>query len=1194
MLTGPLSLKSLAMRDQVSFVRAARRPNLLERRNIAAVGLLASLALFVVVSLTAFSSSPSAAVVLPLEVLGPDGHTVSAVVNVSDPSGVTKLWVKGMAMDFVYSTQTKASVRVNGGSWIPVDNSRATCEYPESDYGCIGSNIGTIRFTLPISGIVQGVNQIDFRFNGTDGMSAGYRVLDFNLVRSNGTKVLPPSTFQNDDPSAWTAPRPAAADIAEGKRLWEEATLIGSPLPNAGLMRAACADCHERGGKDLKYFAYSNKSIVARSVFHGLSQADGERIASYIRSLNVEAHGRPWNPPYQPGPGLDSKPVEEWSAGAGLEWVLDDDKDMIPYVFPDANRKLVASTRSTLNMREIPIAFQLPNWNQWLPRVHPLDGYGPQFANSEGYKVFSEEIPAAMQGYPQSKSIQDTRIADLLQRANHYTQNFARPWTEATTRAQVDADVSLQQWQIVKMWEFAQEYKIEDVVDEIYPVDAKGREHGEVRGWPGMAMFAFLIAPHMVHRDQADGLGPYRDQWSNKYFSTAWYQLQMTVNPGFRESTASRPIDWKYHLPHIDNVDEHFQVDQTMRHLTAYMKSLQIFDNADGAGESTGWHWRDITPAYLWYQEVGYGTNRGALNRTEFKDVIEPVLDAWITKTEEFSPNDWCRGEAPFCLSPTSFDPRTVRDGYFLVNQEYATQMYRLIPEFDRIGVDPAILSRMADWAQVAWPKVDWHSLYSGGNDGGNSAPTVSLSSPANNSSFEVGSSIVMKATAADADGSVARVEFWLGNNRLSTDTSAPYEYTWVPSSAGSYSVTARATDDKGLTTTSTARTVTITGASLPQSSQSINLKQGWNLVSSWVQPASPGMSAVFDAIKSEILLVKDEAGRQYHPPSGLNTIGNWTASAAYEVYANSPQTLRLSGYEVSASQSLALAAGWNHLSFPRRSSIPIVDALAGLGGKVNIVKDVSGKVYYPAYSINEIGSLQPGQGYKIHLSADGQLTYPSASGKDGEDIQTKVVSQASSAVLVVEAGGVADGTLVSVESHDGTAVGDGVVQNGIALIHLRGDDPFTTASVEGVEEGQVLTLTFANADGTRLDGVDVEEVRSGLDGSLSPDGMIRYSTDAVIIAKIAELPGQSSLEQNFPNPFQNETSIRYSLPEDGHVRLDVYNVAGQHVAVLVDETQNAGWHTVAFDARDRASGLYLYRLVTDDTITHKQMLLRK
>src|SRR5205085_3214352 len=98
-------------------------------------------------------------------------------------------------------------------------------------------------------------------------------------------------------------------------------------------IRARCADCHARDGRDLKYFGFSNESIIARSSFHGLSDLEGRQIASYIRSLPVPSPGRPWNPPYQPGPGLDAQPVANWAAGAGLNWVADSDSAILPFIF---------------------------------------------------------------------------------------------------------------------------------------------------------------------------------------------------------------------------------------------------------------------------------------------------------------------------------------------------------------------------------------------------------------------------------------------------------------------------------------------------------------------------------------------------------------------------------------------------------------------------------------------------------------------------------------------------------------------------------------------------------------------------------------------------------------------------------------------------------------------------------------------
>ena len=79
--------------------------------------------------------------------------------------------------------------------------------------------------------------------------------------------------------------------------------------------------------KDLAYFSYSNNSIIERSKFHQLTEDEGKKIAAYIRSLDVLRHGRPWNPPYQPGKVIDKRPIEQWAAGAGIDAVLENDAD---------------------------------------------------------------------------------------------------------------------------------------------------------------------------------------------------------------------------------------------------------------------------------------------------------------------------------------------------------------------------------------------------------------------------------------------------------------------------------------------------------------------------------------------------------------------------------------------------------------------------------------------------------------------------------------------------------------------------------------------------------------------------------------------------------------------------------------------------------------------------------------------------
>jgi endo-1,4-beta-xylanase len=88
--------------------------------------------------------------------------------------------------------------------------------------------------------------------------------------------------------------------------------------------------------------------------------------------------------------------------------------------------------------------------------------------------------------------------------------------------------------------------------------------------------------------------------------------------------------------------------------------------------------------------------------------------------------------------------------------------------------------------------------------------------------------------------------------------------------------------------------------------------------------------------------------------------------------------------------------------------------------------------------------------------------------------------------------------------------------------------------------------------------------------------------------------PHVLSLSQNFPNPFNAVTFIRYSLPTDGFVTLKVYDLTGREIATLVEKTQSAGTYQVQFDATSLASGVYLYRLQMENFTSTQKLLLVK
>ena len=120
---------------------------------------------------------------------------------------------------------------------------------------------------------------------------------------------------------------------------------------------------------------------------------------------------------------------------------------------------------------------------------------------------------------------------------------------------------------------------------------------------------------------------------------------------------------------------------------------------------------------------------------------------------------------------------------------------------------------------------------------------------------------------------------------------------------------------------------------------------------------------------------------------------------------------------------------------------------------------------------------------------------------------------------------------------------------------------------------------------------VDIYE-KSAFDGRSEPK--IAANNSSQKIAKADELPKAYMLLQNFPNPFNPSTTIKYALPENEKVTIEIYDMLGREVAELVNGEVEAGYHEVKFDASNLASGIYFYRMSAGSFIQVNKMLLLK
>jgi hypothetical protein len=123
---------------------------------------------------------------------------------------------------------------------------------------------------------------------------------------------------------------------------------------------------------------------------------------------------------------------------------------------------------------------------------------------------------------------------------------------------------------------------------------------------------------------------------------------------------------------------------------------------------------------------------------------------------------------------------------------------------------------------------------------------------------------------------------------------------------------------------------------------------------------------------------------------------------------------------------------------------------------------------------------------------------------------------------------------------------------------------------------------------------LEIVDTASGDSGLLKAWCLIMNLADVNVEGQTIEIPNTYRLYQNYPNPFNPSTKIKFGLPKAANVKLTVYDVLGREVAMLVNEYMQARTYEIDFDGTALPSGVYFYKLVTDDFVQTKKMLMLK
>ena len=177
-----------------------------------------------------------------------------------------------------------------------------------------------------------------------------------------------------------------------------------------------------------------------------------------------------------------------------------------------------------------------------------------------------------------------------------------------------------------------------------------------------------------------------------------------------------------------------------------------------------------------------------------------------------------------------------------------------------------------------------------------------------------------------------------------------------------------------------------------------------------------------------------------------------------------------------------------------------------------------------------------------------------------------------------------------------------------VFLLDSAGAD-FSTPlfSIPSDDEGSanMLTGTYADIDSTLndlgvLEGETIDlkwtVMAVASDTTIMAENilLISFTRMVTVSNEPEELPLTFKLEQNYPNPFNPSSTIQFTLPQAGDVRLDVFTITGQLVTTLVNNRLGSGEHSVTFDASNLASGVYIYRIMSGKFVQSKRMTLIK
>jgi hypothetical protein len=373
---------------------------------------------------------------------------------------------------------------------------------------------------------------------------------------------------------------------------------------------------------------------------------------------------------------------------------------------------------------------------------------------------------------------------------------------------------------------------------------------------------------------------------------------------------------------------------------------------------------------------------------------------------------------------------------------------------------------------------------------------------------------------------------------------------------------------------------------------QRFNLLEGWSGISSFIVPINDEVVSLFDAVTNDLIIMMKNDSGFYWPGQNINTIGNWNTHHGYIVKLQNRRSHLFMG-TIENNKTLMLNANWNLIPVLAECRVDVTQLLQV--DSFQIVKEVAGwRVYWPDYSINTLGYLEPGKSYYLRTTSEGTYTFPDCNGKNHTNAKSWEMINNSPwndvhptpdnhvvAIPAAVASQFEKGDIIGAFNASGLCAGMIHLAQDATAIVLNAND-MLTEETEGFVAGEAVAFKLFRPATGEIFNLEVE-----YNPTLEHSGQFHYNAlSAITGIKISPtgIPTQASQAiRIYPNPTTGLFTIEGVQKK---AMVNVFNTFG--VSVFGNEFSLPA----QVDLSARPKGIYFIRIETDSETLFEKIII--